>query len=614
MYKRQNTNGETLAWVVTDDEGYILGLPPMPSAVNFDTPGAGTCLIWRLAHDGPITGAAVGLNASDIEGCFSLSNPIEVFRNNASGCNANGGELFGGPFTFNSVGDGTPDMIPAGSITSANTNGETLAWVVTDDEGYILGLPPMPSAVNFDTPGAGTCLIWRLAHDGPITGAAVGLNASDIEGCFSLSNPIEVIRNNASGCNANGGELFGGPFEFIVGDGIADNIPEDAITLANAQGTSQWIVTDDQGLILGLPPTFSVVDFDPQGEGVCLVWHLSYIGEISGLTPGLNASDLDGCFSLSNPITVVRTEECGISAGMINTRSGQTSVTICQGDGISDRFIVDVAGDLGSSQLVVTDADGNILLLPEGLSIDLEGAGPGLCFVYNVASNATTTGIEVGGNIADFSGCSDISNSIAVDRITCDPDVCMAPLNVVVSPRSSTSFRVSWDRPTNKVRGFEVRVGFADAPGSFTVIPVRRNNITISAAPGRTIQVQVRTICGTNDVSEFSNIVEYTIGQSSGGRSDLSGAQFGAFTTDITYFEVNPNPASDFINVSLSSEATLSAIEIINSNGQLLRRITLSPGETQHSLQVADLQSGLYMVLVRADGRVIDQERLVIAR
>jgi len=80
-----------------------------------------------LASVGTITGAEVGLNANDIQGCFSLSNPITVNRSNASGCDANGGELFGGPFTFNSVGDGTPDMIPAGSITSANTNGD-LAW------------------------------------------------------------------------------------------------------------------------------------------------------------------------------------------------------------------------------------------------------------------------------------------------------------------------------------------------------------------------------------------------------------------------------------------------------------------------------------------------------
>ena len=176
----------------------------------------------------------MGLNTSDIQGCFSLSNPVTVIRNNASGCDANGGELFGGPFTFDAVGDGTPDNIPAGAITSANTNGDNIAWVVTDDQGYILGLPPTPEAVNFDNPGAGTCLIWRLASTGDITGVGMGLNTSDIQGCFSLSNPVTVIRNNASGCDANGGELFGGPFTFdAVGDGTPDNIPAGSITSAN---------------------------------------------------------------------------------------------------------------------------------------------------------------------------------------------------------------------------------------------------------------------------------------------------------------------------------------------------------------------------------------------
>ena len=89
------------------------------------------------------------------------------------GCQANGGELVGGPFTFDSVGDGVADMIPAGSIISTNTSGQTLGWLVTDDQGYILGMPPMPGVVNFDNPGAGTCLIWRIAYDGAITGLSL---------------------------------------------------------------------------------------------------------------------------------------------------------------------------------------------------------------------------------------------------------------------------------------------------------------------------------------------------------------------------------------------------------------------------------------------------------
>ena len=88
----------------------------------------------------------------------------------------------------------------------------------------------MPSAVNFDGAGAGTCLIWHLSFDDGLQGAEVGMNTSNLQGCYSLSNSITVVRTNADGCNANGGELFGGTFAFTVGDGVADNIPAGSIS------------------------------------------------------------------------------------------------------------------------------------------------------------------------------------------------------------------------------------------------------------------------------------------------------------------------------------------------------------------------------------------------
>ena len=306
-----NQQGENTQWVVTDDAGYILGLPPMPGVVDFDGAGAGTCLIWYLTYEGDISDIEVGMNASEIEGeCFALSNSIEVIRENASGCQVNGGELFGGPFVFNEIGDGTPDMIPAGSITVANQQGENTQWVVTDDAGYILGLPPMPGVVDFDGAGAGTCLIWYLTYEGDISDIEVGMNASEIEGeCFALSNSIEVIRENASGCQVNGGSLFGGPFEFCVGDGVKDTIEMGAIVSANTQGSNmQWVVTDDQGMILGLPPMPSAVDFEGAEVGICLIWNISYEEGIEGLEVGANANDLVGCYSLSNAIEVNRVD------------------------------------------------------------------------------------------------------------------------------------------------------------------------------------------------------------------------------------------------------------------------------------------------------------------
>ncbi|MEO0732960.1 MAG: hypothetical protein AAFZ52_09000, partial [Bacteroidota bacterium] len=281
------SQGENFQWIVTDDAGNILGLPPTFSAPNFDGAGPGTCRVYYLGYYGEVSGLARGANIDDIMGCFGLSNAIDVVRTRPGDCQANGGELFGGPFAF-TAGDGQADMIPEGAITVANSQGENFQWIVTDAAGNILGLPPTFSVVDFDGAGAGNCLVWYSRFDGEITGLEVGLNANDIQGCFALSNAIEVVRTVPGDCQVNGGEIFGGPFSFTAGDGEPDIIPAGSITVANSQGENfQWIVTDANGIILGLPPMPSAVNFDGAGAGNCLVWYSRFDGEITGLEVGL---------------------------------------------------------------------------------------------------------------------------------------------------------------------------------------------------------------------------------------------------------------------------------------------------------------------------------------
>ncbi|MEL6356841.1 MAG: hypothetical protein AAFQ37_07905, partial [Bacteroidota bacterium] len=299
-----NIVGANTAWVITDLDGMILGLPASPP-FDLDGAGPGVCLVWHLAFENGLTGLEVGFNADDLEGCFDFSNRITVVR-----LQPEAGELTGGPFEF-TAGDGIADMIPEGAITVGESQGENFQWIITDDAGNILGLPPTFSVVDFDGASAGTCRVWYLRFDEEVTGLAPGLNIDDLEGCFDISNPIDVIRTVEGDCQANGGELFGGPFEFTAGDGVADMIPEGAITVANSQGENfQWIVTDDAGNILGLPPMPSAVNFDGAGAGTCQVWYLRFDGEVTGLMAGANIADIEGCHSLSaNAVQVIRTVE-----------------------------------------------------------------------------------------------------------------------------------------------------------------------------------------------------------------------------------------------------------------------------------------------------------------
>ncbi len=300
-----NAVGSESSWVITDDQGNILGLPPTLAdveGVDFDGAGTGVCLIWYARWEGTISGAEMGMNANDIEGNFALSNPLTVTRN----APAEAGSISGGPFTF--VVDGTPDNVSGITLDSTNASGSGSSWVITDDQGTILGLPPTLAdveGVDFDAAGVGVCLIWYARWEGEISGAEMGMNANDIEGNFDLSNSITVTRN----APAEAGSISGGPFTFTV-DGTPDFVSGITLDSANASGSgSSWVITDDQGNILGLPPTLADVegvDFDAAGVGVCLIWYARWEGEITGAEMGMNANNIEGNFDLSNSITVTR--------------------------------------------------------------------------------------------------------------------------------------------------------------------------------------------------------------------------------------------------------------------------------------------------------------------
>ncbi|MEM9549172.1 MAG: hypothetical protein AAGA77_24510, partial [Bacteroidota bacterium] len=421
-----NNVGENSQWIITDDQGIILGLPPMPGAVNFDGAGAGTCLIWHLSYNGTIEGLEVGRSANDlVADCHDLSNSLEVIRTVPGDCQANAGELFGGPFEFDSIGDGDPDMLTPGSITLANSQGENSQWIITDNQGNILGLPPMPGVVNFDGAGPGTCLIWHLSYDGDINGLTIGQNANDLTGdCFGLSNSIEVIRTVPGDCQANGGELFGGPFEFCV-DGVADNVS--GITLANNSGTNnQWVVTDLAGTILGLPPMPGVVDFDGAGTGVCLIWNIAYEDGLTGLEANANVADLEGCYDISNAVYVYRSNSgagCDPDCEAVGGTIEGGPFTFCV-DGEADNVSgITLSGNSGTNnQWVITDQEGRILGLPPMPGVvDFDEAGPGICLIWNIAYEDGLTGLVEGNNIsADLDGCFSISNEITVIRYETD--------------------------------------------------------------------------------------------------------------------------------------------------------------------------------------------------
>ena len=293
--------GMNSAWVITDADLNILGLPAAPP-FNFEGAGEGSCLIWHLSWSGDLEGAAVGENAADLSGdCFDLSNPIEVIREECEDpCIVDGGMLSADGPTMICKSDGEDDIF---SLSLDGNIGENQTFVVTWLDGEII-LTSDQSSVNLEgIPGNGICLFWSISWNGEIEGLEPGLNALDVTGdCFEFSNSIEVTEYYTVGGDISTDDET----TICVGDDIPD--PIDVSLEGEAGMNSAWVITDNDLNILALPagPPF---DLDGAGPGICLIWHLSWSGDLEGAAVGENAADLSGdCFSLSNSIEVNRIE------------------------------------------------------------------------------------------------------------------------------------------------------------------------------------------------------------------------------------------------------------------------------------------------------------------
>lgn len=407
-------NGDTQTYVITDDMGGILGLPPTLEAVlgvDFDGAGGGTCFIYHLTYSGTLMGLEAGMNINDFQGEFDLSNSIVV---NRVGLDA--GLLSGGPYEF--VVDGKTDNVTSLSFDGSNVNGELSSFVITDADLNILGLPPTLEAVkgvDFDGAGVGVCLIWHITYQEGLMGLEAGGNATALNGVFALSNSIEVNR-----LALNAGKLEGGPYEFTV-DGLPDMATGLSLDASGLNGSNQrFIITDADLNILGLPPTLEAAkgfDFDEAGEGICLIWHITYEDDIMGLEAGANAGNLQGNFALSNSIMVTRN---ALNAGALE--GGPFMFTV---DGTPDMvsgITLDETDLNGMKQTyVITDDNGTILGLPPTLEavegVDFDGAGVGICFIWHLTYGDGLIGLIPGKNTADLDGYFDFSNSIQVNRM-----------------------------------------------------------------------------------------------------------------------------------------------------------------------------------------------------
>ena len=422
-FSSEGAAGGNFSYVVTDNNGVILGVPP-GNTVDFSGAGPGECWVWGLSYTGELL-AQIGDTASAIaisSGCFDLSdNFVVVIRDEVAldaGTVSTASGLDSAFYCVSGIGGGA--SVIAFDSTDVSIEGASFTYVVTDTEGNILGLPP-GDEVDFAPAGVGECWVWGLAFTGNVL-VGIGDNAATdalTDQCWDLSdNFVRVFRDSVDGgmvTTTDGRDTV----SVCLG---ASPVTFDFMNETAAGGNYSLVVTDANGVILGVPPA-NTVDFAEAGPGECWVWGLSFTGDLLaqvGDTAG-NIAISSGCFDLSDNYVVVFRDSIELSAGTVSTEAGQDTVFYCISGIGSDESVIafdstDVSIEGASFTYVVTDTEGNILGLPPGDEVDFAPAGVGECWVWGLAFTGNVL-VEVGDNAttdALTDQCWDLSDNFVV--------------------------------------------------------------------------------------------------------------------------------------------------------------------------------------------------------
>ena len=301
----------------------------MPSVVNFDAAGSGTCFIYNLSYDTGISGLNPGENISNLEGCHSLSNAITVYRQAPDGGMvqvAGGGDSFAqcaGDIVFDVEHTTTAPNLSYWYIIT-DTNDIVLDWVNSANS----------NTIDLSNTPAGTCRVWGWNYRGledPIIGEPISQLTDDA--CEAISdNFITVYREIPDGGTV---QLVGGGDSFAQ---CAGNIVFDVEHTTTAPNLSYWyIITDSNDIVLGWvnSANSNTIDISNAPAGTCRIWGWNYRG-LDDPIVGEPLSQLtdDDCEDISdNFITVYREIPDG---GMVQLVGGGTEYTGIVGDIVFD--------------------------------------------------------------------------------------------------------------------------------------------------------------------------------------------------------------------------------------------------------------------------------------
>ncbi len=401
-----STANSQYAYVITDDMDNILGFP-MGSTMDLSGAPAGVCRIYGFSYTGMLDSTASTISALTSDDEYELSdNFITAYRQDAEGGMVN---IIGAGDTISAQAG---DLSLNFEVETSSTTDNPYAYVITDNNGNILGFPPSNSIMIAGAP-VGTCYVYGFSYNGDLDSSAANIADLSASACYGLSeNWIVVIRTAPT---VDGSSVYtDDQVDYVMACAGSDELVFDVINNSAANAQYAYVITDDMDNILGFPMG-STMDLSGAPAGVCRIYGFSYTGMLDSTASTISALTSDDEYELSdNFITAYRQDAEG---GMVNIIGAGDTIAAQAGD-LSLNFEVETSSATDNPYAyVITDNNGNILGFPPSNSIMIAGAPVGTCYVYGFSYNGDLDSSAA--NIADLSanGCFELSeNWIVVIR------------------------------------------------------------------------------------------------------------------------------------------------------------------------------------------------------
>ena len=196
----------------------------------------------------------------------------------------------------------------------------------------------------------------------------------------------------------------------------------------------------------------------------------------------------------------------------------------------------------------------------------------------------------------------------------CPTPCATAPRELLVTNYLTDSAKLTWVMPANGLT-YEVRYAAVVDSSIFTTTPVRLTNNALVMRGLVLCQyyiVQVRSICANGSVSDWVT-KQFRFGSSCFGEPEFAAVD-NSNQKYVSEFGVYPNPGSESLQVAyiLERDANIK-VELMNLQGQVVSSLNGGDQEAGNYVQtldnVANLNTGFYMVVVRANGKVVNTQK-----